>query len=77
VSLPSDLPGTSKVGVLQGLIQRRNDAIESLNDQVSAWDVRLDQRKIALQRQFTNLEVAMGKMKQQSSWLAGQLANLS
>jgi flagellar hook-associated protein 2 len=77
VKLPTDLPGTAKEGILQGLIQRRTDSIKALNEQVSAWDVRLDLRKSALQKQFSNLEVAMGKMQQQSSWLASQLAGLS
>ena len=44
---------------------------------MAPWDVRLDLRKTALQRQFSGLEVALGKMQQQSSWLAGQLAGLS
>jgi flagellar hook-associated protein 2 len=70
-------PTKAKQGVLQSLIQQRNDAIKGLNDQVSAWDVRLESRKTALQRQFSNLEVALGKMQQQSSWLAGQLAGLA
>jgi flagellar hook-associated protein 2 len=77
LKLPTDLPGAVREGTLQGLIQRRTDSIKSLNTQISAWDVRLDLRKSALQRQFSNLEVAMGKMQQQSSWLAGQLATLS
>jgi flagellar hook-associated protein 2 len=70
-------PTKAKQGVLQSLIQQRNDAIKGLNDQVSAWDIRLESRKTALQRQFSNLEVALGKMQQQSSWLAGQLAGLA
>jgi len=79
VSLPADStsPTKSKQGLLEGLIQRRTDSISKLNDQVSDWDVRLDLRMAKLQRQFSNLEVAMGKMKSQSSWLAGQLATLS
>ena len=71
-----EFPTQSREGILQGLIQRRNENIRGLNDQVSAWDVRLESRKAALQRQFSNLEVAMGKMQQQSSWLASQLAGL-
>jgi flagellar hook-associated protein 2 len=71
-----EFPTVPKVGILQGLIERRNDNIRGLTDQVSAWDVRLESRKAALQRQFSNLEVAMGKMQQQSSWLASQLASL-
>ena len=70
-------PTRAKQGTLQTLIQQRNNAIKGLNDQVSAWDVRLESRKAALERQFSNLEVALGKMKQQSSWLAGQLATLA
>jgi flagellar hook-associated protein 2 len=70
-------PTKARQGVLQALIQQRNDAIRGMNDQVLAWDVRLDSRKTSLQRQFSNLEVALGKMQQQSSWLAGQLAGLA
>lgn len=70
-------PGKAKQGTLQALINRRNDTISSLNDQVSEWDVRLELRRSALQKQFAGLEVALGKMQQQSSWLAGQLAGLA
>jgi flagellar hook-associated protein 2 len=69
-------PDDPKEGILTGLINRRNDNIRGLNDQVSKWDTRLELRKTALQRQFSGLEVALGKMKQQSSWLASQLAGL-
>ncbi|MEV4636044.1 flagellar filament capping protein FliD [Actinoplanes sp. NPDC049548] len=66
-----------KLGTIQALIQRNNNTIKSLNDQVSEWDNRLELRKTALQKQFSGLEVALGKMQQQSSWLAGQLAGLA
>jgi flagellar hook-associated protein 2 len=77
VILPTDPADKAKQGLLQSLIQRRTDTISDLNKQVSAWDVRLESRKTALQRQFSSLEVALGKMQQQSSWLAGQLAGLA
>ncbi|GAA1033556.1 flagellar filament capping protein FliD [Virgisporangium ochraceum] len=76
VLLPTDPTGTIKQGTLGGIIQRRNETIKGLNDQVAAWDTRLELRKENLQRQFSNLEVALSKMQQQSSWLAGQLAGL-
>ncbi|GGQ42193.1 flagellar filament capping protein FliD [Couchioplanes azureus] len=76
IKLPTDPADKVVEGTIEGLIKRRNASIRSLNDQVSAWDVRLDLRKSALERQFANLETAMGKMQQQSSWLAGQLASL-
>ncbi|WP_449063938.1 flagellar filament capping protein FliD [Planomonospora algeriensis] len=43
---------------------------------IDAWNLRLERREEALRKQFTNLEVALGKMNQQSSWLAGQIASL-
>ncbi|HET9519059.1 MAG TPA: flagellar filament capping protein FliD [Actinoplanes sp.] len=76
VVLPTDPLGKVKQGTLQGLIQRRNASIDALNDQVAEWDTRLELRRAMLNRQFSNLEVAMGKMQQQSTWLAGQLATL-
>jgi flagellar hook-associated protein 2 len=73
---PGDAAGKANQGTLLGLMQRRNDTIRELNDQVSKWDDRLALRREGLNRQFSGLETALGKMKQQSSWLAGQLASL-
>jgi flagellar hook-associated protein 2 len=76
ILLPTDPTGTAKQGTLAGIIQRRNETIKGLNDQVADWDTRLELRKENLQRQFSSLEVALSKMQQQSSWLSGQLASL-
>jgi flagellar hook-associated protein 2 len=62
---------------LTSAITNRNDYIRNLNDQVSSWDVRLEKRRSILQRQFGSMETALGKMKNQSSWLAGQIGSLS
>lgn len=59
------------------LTQNHNTTIRTLNEQIDSWDIRLTTRQEALQRQFSNLEVALGKMKDQSNWLAGQLSGLS
>jgi flagellar hook-associated protein 2 len=72
-----DDPTAPVEGTLAGIIKRRNESIAGLNDQVAAWDVRLATRKANLQRQFSSLEVALGKMQQQSNWLAGQIAGLA
>lgn len=77
VTLPTDLPTTPKEGVLKGLIKRKTEFIGNLNSQVAAWDVRLDLRETALKKQWSALEVALGKLQSQSSWLSGQLAGLS
>jgi flagellar hook-associated protein 2 len=76
VILPTDPADKVKQGTLTELAQRRNDFIRDLNDQVAAWDVRLNARKSTLQRQWSNLEVSLGKLKSQSTWLAGQIAGL-
>jgi flagellar hook-associated protein 2 len=64
-------------GVLTQAIQSQATGIQDLNDRISDWDLRLGMRRDTLQRQFTGLEVALGKMKSQSTWLAGQLGSLS
>jgi flagellar hook-associated protein 2 len=77
VILPTDAANKPKQGILQNLIERRNSSIRSLNEQVGEWDLRLARRKSGLEKQFGGMEVALGKLKQQSNWLAGQLATLS
>ena len=64
---------TSVAAVMTG----QNSEIDTINDQISNWDVRLVNKKAALQKQYAGLEVALGKLKDQSSWLSGQLAGLS
>ena len=63
-------------GSLTLAIQGGNTLVKSYNDQIADWDVRLQARKEGLQKQFADLEVALGKLKDQSSWLSGQLASL-
>ena len=62
---------------VSSVITGRKSEIDTINNQISAWDVRLTARRAALQKQYSNLEVALGKLKDQSNWLAGQLAGLS
>ncbi len=64
-------------GTLTTAIAGRNSAIKTYNDQIANWDVRLKTRQDALQRQYANLEVMLGKLQSQSSWLSGQIASLS
>jgi flagellar hook-associated protein 2 len=69
--------GTAMTTNLTSVITGRNSEIDYLNDQISNWDVRLVTKKEALQKQYADLEVSLGKLKDQSSWLSGQLAGLS
>jgi flagellar hook-associated protein 2 len=63
-------------GSLTTALQSHNAQVSTLNTQISDWDTRLAAKQDALQRQFANLETALGKMKDQSNWLASQLGSL-
>jgi flagellar hook-associated protein 2 len=61
---------------IDSAMKTRTTDVRGLTGQISEWDERLKVRQSSLQRQFTAMEVALGKMKDQSSWLAGQIAKL-
>jgi len=63
-------------GTVTNAITGRNASIKSMNDNIAAWDVRLESRKAALQRQYSSLEVSLGKLQDQASWLSGQIKSL-
>jgi flagellar hook-associated protein 2 len=62
---------------LKSVVLGRTNQIASLNTQIDDWTVRLAAKKEALQKQYSALEVSLGKLKDQSSWLSGQLSGLS
>jgi flagellar hook-associated protein 2 len=64
-------------GTITQAVQGSNARMRALNNEIADWDVRLAARQTALRRQYSGLEVALGKLKDQSTWLAGQVANLS
>ncbi|WP_426561216.1 flagellar filament capping protein FliD [Angustibacter sp. McL0619] len=67
----------SSGGSLASAITGRQSSIKDLTDRIADWDVRLALRQTALQKQYSALEVSLGKLKNQSTWLAGQLSSLS
>jgi flagellar hook-associated protein 2 len=58
-------------------ISNRQSRVSALGTQIDAWDTRLALKQKTLQSQFTAMETALGTMKSQSNWLAGQIAGLS
>jgi flagellar hook-associated protein 2 len=80
--LAKSLDGVAKAatdpisGNLTTAIQGHHSQVTRLTKQISDWDVRLTAKQAAYQKQFTGLEVALGKMKDQSSWLSSQIAGL-
>ncbi len=57
-------------------IQGRDAAIKDLGTRIENWDTRLSARKAALVRQFSAMETALSSLRNQSSWLSGQLSSL-
>lgn len=72
----ADSASDKYTGTLTSAIQGRTDGIARLNDSIAAWDLRLELRQTTLTRQFTALDVALGRMNNQSSWLASQINSL-
>ncbi|HEX9089653.1 MAG TPA: flagellar filament capping protein FliD [Arthrobacter sp.] len=67
----------STSGSVTQLVKGQQSEVTDLNNQISAWDRRLSDRRATLQSAYTNMEVLLGGYKAQSSWLSGQLAGLS
>ncbi len=66
----------SATGTLTALATSRDKLARDLETRIAAWDVRLAKRKETLTRQFTAMETALSSLKNQSTWLAGQLNSL-
>lgn len=63
-------------GTVTSAIQGRQNENTDIATQVNSWDLRLTLKEAALKAQFSGLETALGTMKNQSTWLAGQIAGL-
>ncbi len=63
-------------GTITTAIEGRKSLIADADRQIAAWDDRLALRETTLRKQFSNLETMLGKLRNQSSWLAGQVSKL-
>lgn len=63
-------------GSVTGLIKGQQSEVADLGSQISDWDQRLAARRATLQGVYTNMEVLLGGLQSQSSWLTGQIASL-
>jgi flagellar hook-associated protein 2 len=63
-------------GSLVALANGQDSLKKGYEDQISAWDLRLAKRKETLTRQFTAMETALSSLRNQSTWLAGQINSL-
>ncbi|MFL6142443.1 MAG: flagellar filament capping protein FliD [Labedaea sp.] len=64
-------------GRLTEAVQGVKTSVRRMTVEITSWDARLAAKKVTLQRKYSGLETTLGKLKDQSSWLAGQLAGLS
>lgn len=64
---------TTTNGAITLAIQGRKDSISTLNDGIANWDIRLDLQQTSLKRTYANLEVALSKLRTQTSYLTQQL----
>lgn len=76
VSLMAEAATRLSTGRIATAISSREANIETINDRIEGWDVRLELRETALRRQFANLETTLGRLQQQGQWLGGQLAGM-
>lgn len=58
-------------------ITSQQNQVRALDSQIASWDTRLAVREKSLRDQFTAMETALGQMRSQSQWLAGQISSLS
>lgn len=63
-------------GLLTKQIENRQSLIDDMDDQITAWTQRLEQREATLRRTYSALEVALGTMNSQATFLTSQLAGL-
>lgn len=63
-------------GAITAKITGQNSSIKTMGDQISNWDIRLAARRASLEQTYAAMEVTLGNLKSQSSYLTSQLAGL-
>jgi flagellar hook-associated protein 2 len=66
----------STTGSIVALANGKESVAKDIKSRIEAWDLRLVKRKEALTRQFSAMETALSSLRNQSSWLAGQINSL-
>ncbi|MGY1601094.1 flagellar filament capping protein FliD [Geodermatophilus sp. SYSU D00815] len=66
----------STTGTLTLLAKSEDSLAEDIQDQIEAWNLRLEKRQATLTAQFTAMETVLSTLQSQSSWLSAQLSSL-
>lgn len=64
-------------GTLTSRITSQESLVKGYAKQIEDWDTRLELRKATLKATYSSLEVTLSNLQAQSSWLGGQLSNLT
>lgn len=70
-------PYSRSDGILSNSINSYNRQVKDLNNNVSAWDLRLNLKRASLVKQFSSLETSLNQLSARSSWLSNQLSALN
>jgi flagellar capping protein FliD len=63
-------------GSLVRLAEGQDGAVKDMQARIEGWDLRLEKRREMLTRQFSAMETALSSLRNQSTWLAGQINSL-
>lgn len=63
-------------GRLAGVITGSQSRLRDLDSSIQSWDGRLASREKQIRGRFDALETALGRLRNQSSWLSGQIGKL-
>lgn len=72
-TLLNDATDSATGSLAQAQKSRAND-VKTFQDQIDAWDIRLEARRTTLTRQFTAMETALASLKSSSSAITNLLA---
>ncbi|SDC84216.1 flagellar hook-associated protein 2 [Sanguibacter gelidistatuariae] len=76
LQVAADTASNKDTGNLTQKITGQESSVKTMGDQITNWDYRLTLRRASLEKTYSALEVALGKMQSTQSWLTSQLASL-
>jgi flagellar hook-associated protein 2 len=72
----ADAATQTGTGYLRTAEQGRRDRATDLGKQITVLEDRLDREALALRQRFSGMEAALGNLRSQGTWLAGQISSL-
>ncbi len=73
----ADEATTFGTGLLSSAQESEKSRIEAFTEQIDSYETRIARKELQLRKLYSNLEVALGNLQDQSNWLGSQLGSLS